>query len=56
MELVELSGVDDTHYGQFRVQARGNQVPPAAQGLQQGQKAGVVLTGSSEYSISNGIL
>ena len=35
MELVETSGVNDTHYGQFRVPIRVNQVPPVAQGLQQ---------------------
>ena len=55
MELVEMSGINDTHYGQFRIQIRVNQVPPVAQGLQQGQKAGVGLTGSSEDSRSNGI-
>ena len=55
MELVELSGIDDTHYGQLRVLVRVNQVPAVAQGVQQGMKAGVGLTGYSEYSISNGI-
>ena len=34
MEWVELRAVNDTHYGQFRVPFRENQVPPATQGLQ----------------------
>ena len=55
MELMELSGISDLHYAQFRVLVRGNQVSPVAQGLQQDQKAGVRFTGSSECSISNGI-
>ena len=28
MEMVELSGVSDTQYGQFRVSVRLNQVSP----------------------------
>ena len=35
MELVELSGADVTCYGQFRVSARENEVPPVAQILAQ---------------------
>ena len=34
MELVESSGVDDTHNGWFRVPVKVNQVPQAAQDLQ----------------------
>ena len=30
MELVELSGVNDTHYGWVRFPVRKNQVPPVA--------------------------
>ena len=50
-----FGGLNDTHFGQFRVPIRVNQVPPVVQGLHQGQKAGVGLTGSSEYSRSNGV-
>ena len=32
--LVELSGVNDTHYGCFRVPVRANQVPPVTQDWQ----------------------
>ena len=38
MELLELSGFYDIHYAKFRVPVRVDQVPPVAQGLQQGQR------------------
>ena len=50
-----LSAVADTHYDCLSILVRVIQVPPVAQSLQQGEKAGVGLTGSSKYSRSNGI-
>ena len=54
-KLKESGGVHDIYYGQFRVPAGVNQVPPAAHGLQQAQKARLGLTESLEYSRFNGI-
>ena len=52
---MELSAVNDSHYGWYSVQFMVNQLLPVAQDLQQCQKAGGGFKESSEYSWSNGI-
>ena len=51
MELMEPSGVDDTHYGIFRVPVRANKVPPVTQASAVSQKARVGSTGSSRHQV-----
>ena len=44
--------MNDTNYGQFRISVMVIQVPP----VDQGQKAGVGLTGSSWHQVTSMIL
>ena len=55
MELVELSGEDQTHYGQIQSPIYSKSGNHMTQGLQQGQKAEVGSSGRSELPETNGI-